>query len=106
MSDPAQEDPQRAEAHLREVEDATRIQLISTELDLGITFCHIAANTENPSAYKRNIAHAEKAYAAVMRFLELMHQPDIVDDETRDKIRQLRSLVDDLKPPAGLRVVK
>ena len=99
MTDAAHTDLQRAQAHLHEQEDAMRIQLIATELDLGITFCQVAATTSDPVRYKRNIANAGEAYSAVLRFLGLLHQPDGVAAEFQAKLSQLESLLGDSKPP-------
>ena len=44
-------------------------QLAAVELDLAITFCEVASNTNDPAKYDRNIANALKAYSTALQFL-------------------------------------
>jgi len=57
-------------AGLRRQYDNTKFQLVIIELDLAITYCHIAAVTADQVRFYRNIANAERAYCAAACFLD------------------------------------
>ena len=54
---------QSKQSQLRRKHDALRFQVVTTELDLAITFCLVAAATKDQAKADRNIANAELAYA-------------------------------------------
>ena len=55
---------------LRQKYDTVKFQVLSTELDLAITFCWIAAATNDQSKAHRNIANAERAYTSAARLMD------------------------------------
>src|SRR5215471_14737159 len=80
------------QTELRQIYAAGKFQLISTELDLAITFCAVAATTKDQARSERNIANAERAYASVAYYLG----GDLnvgQNSEIRDKLTQLGSLL-------------
>ena len=56
-------------AQLRQKHDSLKFRLVTTELDLAITFLVIAATTDDQAKSHRNIAYAEQAYATAIHFL-------------------------------------
>ena len=80
------------QTELRQIYTAGRFQLISTELDLAITFCAVAATTNDQARSERNIANAERAYASAAYYLG----GDLKvgqNSEIREKLTQLESLL-------------
>ena len=57
-------------AKLRQQREALRFQFVTVELDIACTYCHIATNTVDRVSCYRNIANAERAYLAAVRFLD------------------------------------
>jgi len=47
-----------------------KFQLVIIELDLAITYCHIAAVTADQVRFYRNLANAERAYCTAAYFLD------------------------------------
>jgi len=78
---------------LREQHDAARYQLVCTELDLAITFCQVAATTNDPARYERNIANAQEAHAAAVYFLNCNHLESTQRCEINEKLQQLITLL-------------
>jgi len=62
-------DSQHMWAQLRQKRDSLKFRLVTTELDLAITFLVIAATTDDQAKFHRNIAYAEQAYATAIHFL-------------------------------------
>ncbi len=56
---------------LEEKYRAARFEFIRAELDLGLTFCDIAATAKDARKSRRNRANAEEAYAAAKHFLRV-----------------------------------
>ena len=80
------------QTELRQIYAAGKFQLISTELDLAITFCAVAATTNDQARSERNIANAERAYASAAYYLG----GDLKvgqNSEIREKLTQLESLL-------------
>ncbi len=46
-----------------------RVDFLTTDLDVGITFAEIALDTDDQDKMKRNTKNAHKAYEAVLGFL-------------------------------------
>src|SRR6516162_925118 len=78
---------------LRQVYTAGRFQLISTELDLAITFCAVAATTNDQARSERNIANAERAYASAAYYVGGGDLKVGQNSEIREKLTQLESLL-------------
>jgi len=78
-----------AQAELRQKRDASRLQLVSTEIDLAITFCEVAATTNDQARSERNIANAELAYTSASYYFGSCKQ----DPEIREKLILLESLL-------------
>ena len=78
-----------AQAELRQKRDASRLQLVSTEIDLAITFCEVAATTNDQARSDRNIAKAEQAYISANYYLGSSGQ----GSEIREKLVLLESLL-------------
>jgi hypothetical protein len=83
---------------LRKDHEALRLQFISTELDLAITFCQMAITAENADKAERNAANARRAYQAASYRLE---SPATIDPksspEIDEKLRRLQQLFLDLE---------
>ena len=77
----------------REQQDAARYQLVCTELDLAITFCHVAATTNDPARFERNIANAREAHAAAIYFLNCNHLDSTRRLEINEKLQRLIALL-------------
>src|SRR5215472_18827428 len=84
---------QRDQARLRQRYDANSCQLIATELDLAITFCQVAATTNDPARYDRNIANAKEAHSAALYFLGCNHLKSTLEAEIKEKLLWLDSLL-------------
>lgn len=82
----------RSHIKLRQKSDSVRFQLVSTELDLAITFCMVAATTSDQGRSDRNIANAAQAYASAAAYylgnLNCAQNPEI-----REKLTRLESLL-------------
>ena len=79
----------RAQAELHKKYDASKLQLVSTEIDLAITFCEVAATTNDQARSDRNIAKAEQAYISANYYLGSSGQ----GSEIREKLVLLESLL-------------
>ena len=80
-------------AELREKYETARVELVCTELDLAITFCEVAATTNDQDRVVRNIANAERAYASAAYYLDSKSDQNT---EIREKLIRLESLLSDL----------
>src|SRR5215472_1402521 len=83
----------RTEAQLRERQDALRSQFVVAELDLAITFCEVAATTNDPARYARNIANAQEAYSSALYFLKRNHLESTLALEINEKLLRLKPLL-------------
>ena len=81
---------------LREDRAALRLQFISTELDLAITFCHIAIDAEDPAKAERNTTNAHRAYRSASQYLETRTIGPQSSPEIDEKLRRLEQLLSDL----------
>ena len=81
----------RAQAKLRKQCEASRLQLVSTEIDLAITFCKVAATTNDLARSERNIANAEQAYTSASYYFGSCKQ----DSEIGEKLILLEFLLAD-----------
>lgn len=82
----------RTQAQLRQKCEAARLDLVSAELDLAITFCKVAATTTDQGRAARNIANAEEAYASAFYYLN----GNAITSEVEEKLRYLQSLLSNL----------
>ena len=82
---------------LQEEFKAAQREFVCVELDLALTFCEIAASTNDPQKTKRNRAHAEEAHDAAARFLNQDSLRPAEKQEIRAKIERLESLLRELK---------
>ena len=80
------------ETELRQLCSAGRFQLVSMELDLAITFCAVAATTNDQARSERNIANAERAYASAAYYLDGGLNSG-QNSEIREKFTRLESLL-------------
>ena len=76
----------------RQIYVAGRFQLVSTELDLAITFCAVAATKNDQTRSERNIANAERAYASATHHLS-GDLKACQNSEIREKLTRLESLL-------------
>ena len=88
---------------LREDHEALRLQFISTELDLAITFCRMAISTDNSLKAERNTGNAKRAFAAATYRLGAHTTGPNSTPEIDEKLHRLEQLFLDLDrlPPAG-----
>ena len=76
----------------QECEGATLELAASTEVDLAITFCKVAATPNDQARSDRIIAAAEEAYASATYYLG-RDLNSIQDSRIRDKLTRLESLL-------------
>jgi len=88
---------QRDTWEIAEKYNASRYGFISTEVDLGITFCEIAASTTDPEKTERNLAHAEQAQQAAKHFLKQGKLDRSMQRELQEKINRLEKLLSGLR---------
>lgn len=87
---------QRERLLIQERNDALRLAFISSELDLAITFCRIAASAGDPRR-SSNIALAQEAWAAAQYFLGTRRLSGSVRLAMETKLSELQSLLDRLR---------
>ena len=78
----------REHAQLRARHEASRFQLVTTELDMAITFCQVAADAHDRTRSDRNVSNANEAYAAATHLLNFL-----LGKLTPTQIRSLREKV-------------
>jgi hypothetical protein len=61
---------QSKQSQLRKKHEALGFQVVTTELDFAITFCLVAAATNDQAKAHRNIANAEQAYASAAYLMD------------------------------------
>jgi len=81
----------REAEELAEQYNTARFQFITTEVDLGITFCKIAAWSSDPEKIERNTLNAEQAAKAAKHFLDEGRLNRAMDEAARMKIERLES---------------
>jgi hypothetical protein len=81
---------------LRKSHHALRLQFVSTELDLAITFCQLALATQDSHKAERNTANARRAFTAASRMLDTSPREPKSNPEIDEKLRRLEELFSDL----------
>ena len=76
--------------------NATRCEFIRVELDLGITFCEVAASSTDQEKVRRNKKHAQEAHEAAIRFLSKSRLSEPMKQEIQGKVDRLESLLKDI----------
>ena len=66
-----------------------RLRLISTELDLALTFCQVALSTSNRDRREANISHARTAYTAAKRYACRMDLTTLENEGIADQLDHL-----------------
>jgi hypothetical protein len=82
---------------LRDDHEALRLQFISIELDLAITFCQMASTAETTDKAERNAQNAWRAYQAASQRLETPATGLQSHPEIEEKLRRLEQLFLDLE---------
>ena len=77
----------------KETYQLAQIQFINTELDLGITFCHVAKATGSAETKTRNISNARTAFKTALEYLQEATIPVPVRQLLLDKIYTLEVLL-------------
>ncbi len=81
-------------ATLVEQQESLRLQFIRSELDLAITFCELAGNTENRETADRNTENAKRAYEVVTHALSTGAALELADRQEVDgKLTQLEGML-------------
>jgi len=80
-------------ANARETYQLAGLQLINTELDLGITFCEIAKSATISETKNRNIGNAQLAFKTAMELMQKVPVPKSVRELLLDKIHALETLL-------------
>jgi hypothetical protein len=80
-------EPLRQFQQSMEVSKETGKHFVKTELELGLTFCHLAAGTPDAEKRARNIEHAKRAYDGAFEALTKLN----LDEETRRAMDGLRT---------------
>jgi len=78
-------------AKLKEQKTTVAVQFIETELGLALTFCEIAASTDNSEKRQRNVRNAHKAYQGAKETLEQL----AIDKQVRATVDSLVARVRD-----------
>lgn len=68
-------------------------RFILTELDLALTFCHIAMTTDDQFKRRRNVGNAEQALDAANHFLQDGTFPEKKKGVVRQKVSELETLL-------------
>ena len=79
--------------------EATQLEFVLTELEVVISFCRVAASTDDPAKRKRNIENARNGYESALRFsresrIGLENHP-----EFRQKMESLKEWLERLMLP-------
>jgi hypothetical protein len=80
---------------LLQAHEEIKLQFISTELDMAVTFCELAFSAADPERAERNFQNAHRAYEAAMRRLADAGMPE-PDREIAGKIKRVEELFSDL----------
>ena len=88
---------ERQRAVLAEREKLLRAEFINVELELAITFCEIAASTDDAEKSERNMDHARKAYKAAMHFMRTADGSERLKTQIEEKMKRLQSLLNELQ---------
>ena len=75
---------------------AAAADFVSTELELAMTFCHIALSSHNLDRARRNIQNATKAHDSALHFLDDAQPSRAADLRIRRKLTQLEGLLREL----------
>ena len=78
---------------LRKQYATVRFRYIRTELDLAITLCEIAADTQDVSAKSRMLAHARNSYEAAERAKQHSEFTDVMRAEIEQRELRLNSVL-------------
>jgi|SRR5215471_17699859 len=81
---------------LREDHEALRLQFISAELDLAITFCEMAISTDSTDKAQRNATNARRAFQAASRTLEVPAPGPRYHPQIEEKLRRVKELFSEL----------
>ncbi len=65
------------------------LDLVKTELKVGITFSKLAMRARHPDKYSRNRNHAQAAYDAALRFFQRGDTQELAAESGGTEIRQL-----------------
>jgi len=68
---------------------STETRFISTEIDLGVTFCSVAESSKDEERKQRNIANAKKAWETASHFIATFDLPDDVRQDLAEKLAML-----------------
>ena|SRR5579883_2920373 len=80
---------------MRRKRRAATADFVITELELAITFCHIALTTDKQWKLRRNLENATRAHDSAVHFLQ-KEKPSasrLVTRQIRGKLRQLEDLL-------------
>jgi chemotaxis regulatin CheY-phosphate phosphatase CheZ len=88
---------ERQQAVLTQRQKVLRSEFVNVELDLAITFCEIAASTNDAEKNERNMAHARKAYKAAMHFMRTTDASEPLKTQIDEKMKRLQSLLSELQ---------
>lgn len=76
--------------------EATKYNFIVSELDLAMTFCDIAFNSDNRAKSQRNTENARRAYDAAEHFLQDAHFSRDMKLNVRQKLEKLKVMLEKL----------
>jgi hypothetical protein len=79
------------------------VDLMNTEIGLGLTFVQVAKTSRNAETKARNLENARKAYEVVARFLATKDRTESLTVGIADRLSVLRQQLADLGERAELR---
>jgi hypothetical protein len=88
---------ERQQAVLAERQKELRSEFINVELELGITFCEIAASASDAEKSQRNMLHAKQAYEAAVHFMRTADGSGSLKKQIEEKMTRLQSLLNELQ---------
>ena len=100
----ALEQNRRASEHLRRELRSAEAQFVSTEIELGVTFCTVAESSNDEERKRRNIANAKKAFEAASHFIATFDLSGDVRQKLGEKLATLEQAVacmDNGRSPSG-----
>lgn len=88
---------EREREAIEERNNALKFEFVTSELDLALTFCHIAASTNNSPRSRRNLARAQEAYSAASHFLVSSRLSEPMRRTVQQKVADLESFLRQLR---------
>lgn len=80
-------------------QDATRVELVKTELEKGITFAYLALSAKNGDKLEHNKVNARNAYENTLRFVDTLSPTPEMAVKLDELFKHLRAQLKALGEP-------